>query len=248
MASQRLDRELVARGLARSRAQAQAMISARPGHGRRGGRPPGGASRSARRPDRGAEPTRTSPGRPTSCSAPWTTSAWRCRPGPWTPGASTGGFTQVLLERGCRQVIAVDVGTDQLAEPLLRRDPRVRRLRADQPPRADPRPRGPPAGRPGGGRRVLHLPHPAAAAADRRSPRPTGRCCCWSSRSSRSAGSGLARAGWSVGRDLRGRRWTGSSRPAQRTSAGPRGRGARAGCPGASGNQEFFVLLGRDVT
>jgi 23S rRNA (cytidine1920-2'-O)/16S rRNA (cytidine1409-2'-O)-methyltransferase len=42
-------------------------------------------------------------------------------------GASTGGFTQVLLERGCRQVIAVDVGTDQLAE-RLRDDPRVRSL------------------------------------------------------------------------------------------------------------------------
>jgi len=39
-------------------------------------------------------------------------------------GASTGGFTQVLLERGCRQVIAVDVGTDQLAAEL-RHDPRV---------------------------------------------------------------------------------------------------------------------------
>ncbi len=54
-------------------------------------------------------------------------------------GASTGGFTQVLLERGARRVIAVDVGHGQL-DARLAADPRVlsleglnaRNLTADQ--------------------------------------------------------------------------------------------------------------------
>jgi len=61
-------------------------------------------------------------------------------------GASTGGFTDVLLARGARRVVAVDVGHGQL-DPRLRADPRVvsfegmdsRKLNAErlgEPPRA----------------------------------------------------------------------------------------------------------------
>lgn len=39
-------------------------------------------------------------------------------------GASTGGFTDCLLQRGARHVYAVDVGRDQI-HPSLRSDPRV---------------------------------------------------------------------------------------------------------------------------
>ena len=123
MASQRLDRELVVRGLARSRAQAQHMIAD-------GQVVLDGAI--VRRPAEPVSPT----ARIEAPSNPYVSRAADKLLGALDhlgltvagraldAGASTGGFTQVLLERGCEQVTAVDVGTDQLV-PLLRDDPRV---------------------------------------------------------------------------------------------------------------------------
>ena len=45
-------------------------------------------------------------------------------------GASTGGFTDVLLRRGAARVIALDVAADEL-DPSLRADPRVHPVRAN---------------------------------------------------------------------------------------------------------------------
>ncbi|MGZ6377760.1 MAG: TlyA family RNA methyltransferase [Candidatus Limnocylindrales bacterium] len=52
-------------------------------------------------------------------------------------GASTGGFTDVLLRRGASRVYALDVGRGQLAEPL-RVDPRVVSLERTHARRLDP--------------------------------------------------------------------------------------------------------------
>lgn len=124
--TQRLDRELVRRGLARSRTHARTMISAgqvvvdgsvveRPGD-----QVPPSATIEApadRYVSRGAHKLIG------ALDDLQLSVAGRAL----DAGASTGGFTQVLLERGCQQVIAVDVGSGQLA-PMLRADPRVRLL------------------------------------------------------------------------------------------------------------------------
>ena len=121
--SERLDRTLVARGLARSRSQAQSMIAA-------GAVQVDGTV--VRRPAEGVPPGATL----TADADPYVSRAAHKLLGALDDlgltaagraldaGSSTGGFTQVLLERGCGTVYAVDVGTDQLA-PLVRQDPRV---------------------------------------------------------------------------------------------------------------------------
>ncbi len=123
---QRADRLLVERGLVESRARAQALISA------------GLVER------RGVPLTKASQLLPLDAEL-----TVRARDHPWVSrggvklayglmhfaidpaglvcldlGASTGGFTEVLLHRGAARVYAVDVGHGQL-HPRLRADPRV---------------------------------------------------------------------------------------------------------------------------
>ena len=126
MAKRRADQLLVDQGLAESRAKAQALIIA------------GLVSADGRRIDK-----------PGTALAEETTLALAGRDHPWVSrggvkldfafghfaidalgaialdiGASTGGFTDVLLARGAARVHAVDVGRGQLAWKL-RQDPRV---------------------------------------------------------------------------------------------------------------------------
>jgi 23S rRNA (cytidine1920-2'-O)/16S rRNA (cytidine1409-2'-O)-methyltransferase len=122
----RADQLLVDRGLAESRAKAQALIMA------------GLVFSGERKIDKAAQPL-----------APEAPLEVRGREHPWVSrggiklahalehfgwdvtgavaldvGSSTGGFTDVLLQKGAAKVFAVDVGTNQLAWKL-RQDPRV---------------------------------------------------------------------------------------------------------------------------
>ena len=126
MSDVRLDRALVDRGLARSRGQAQELIRA--GRVSLDGRVLLKASELVADPDR--LEARTDPY--VSRGAHKLLGALEDLELDLTrvhraldAGSSTGGFTQVLLERGVEQVYAVDVGTDQLA-PSVRDDARVR--------------------------------------------------------------------------------------------------------------------------
>jgi 23S rRNA (cytidine1920-2'-O)/16S rRNA (cytidine1409-2'-O)-methyltransferase len=117
----RLDVLLVERGLAESRAQAQALVLAGrvPGYDKPGmpvdeaaelevERPPPYVSRGGEKLAHGLDAFGVDP-RGRDCL---------------DIGASTGGFTDVLLQRGAARVLAVDVGYGQLHE-RLRGDPRV---------------------------------------------------------------------------------------------------------------------------
>jgi 23S rRNA (cytidine1920-2'-O)/16S rRNA (cytidine1409-2'-O)-methyltransferase len=117
----RLDVLLVERGLAESRAQAQALVLAGqvPGYDKAGQQVDESAelevSPSARFVSRGGE------------KLAHALDAFRVDPAgrdALDVGASTGGFTDVLLQRGAARVIALDVGYGQL-HPRIRDDPRV---------------------------------------------------------------------------------------------------------------------------
>jgi 23S rRNA (cytidine1920-2'-O)/16S rRNA (cytidine1409-2'-O)-methyltransferase len=125
----RLDTELVRRGLARSREQAAGLIAA--GRvlvaGQAATKPATQVGQDAAITvrDPGAEPDYASRGgrKLAGALAAFTDLAVagrRCL----DAGASTGGFTDVLLRAGAEHVVAVDVGYGQLAWPL-RSDPRV---------------------------------------------------------------------------------------------------------------------------
>ena len=121
MPKKRLDLLLVERGLADSRAQAQALVMAGrvPGHTKAGeqvdeaaelevSEPPPYVSRAGHKLANALDAFRIDV---TGLDA-------------LDVGASTGGFTDVLLQRGAARVVALDVGYGQLHDKI-RHDPRV---------------------------------------------------------------------------------------------------------------------------
>ena len=125
----RLDAELVRRGLARSRDQAAELIAA--GRVEVSGAPAGKAATQVgldaaiivREPPAGTDYVSRGGHKLAGALAAFggpPVAGRRCL----DAGASTGGFTEVLLAAGAQHVVAVDVGYGQLAWPL-RTDPRV---------------------------------------------------------------------------------------------------------------------------
>jgi 23S rRNA (cytidine1920-2'-O)/16S rRNA (cytidine1409-2'-O)-methyltransferase len=126
MKSRRLDVELVERGLAESREQAQRLILAGEVwvEGQRWDKASRVCAASAAIEVRGAERYVSRGGFKLEGALngfPLDVTGLRCL----DLGASTGGFTDCLLQHGAREVVAVDVGHGQL-HWRLRQDPRVR--------------------------------------------------------------------------------------------------------------------------
>jgi len=117
----RLDVVLVERGLAESRAQAQALVMAGrvPGYQKPGQQVEEDADLTVER-----GPAYVSRGGDKLAHALDRLGVDPCGLDAADVGASTGGFTDVLLQRGAARVVALDVGYGQLHE-RLRGDPRV---------------------------------------------------------------------------------------------------------------------------
>jgi 23S rRNA (cytidine1920-2'-O)/16S rRNA (cytidine1409-2'-O)-methyltransferase len=117
----RLDVLLVERGLAESRAQAQALVMAGlvNGYAKAGQQVDEGAELVVKRP-----PRYVSRGGEKLAHALDELDVDVAGRDALDVGASTGGFTDVLLQRGAARVIALDVGRGQL-HARLRADPRV---------------------------------------------------------------------------------------------------------------------------
>ena len=122
---ERIDVLLVERGLAETRAKAQALILAGDvsSDGMRIDKP---GQRLPRDAEVAVRPARRWVGRGAEKIAPALETFGLHPSGKMIldVGSSTGGFTQLVLERGARAVIAVDVGRNQL-DWRLRNDPRV---------------------------------------------------------------------------------------------------------------------------
>ena len=184
----RLDQLLVDRGLAATRSRAQALLLA---GAVRVGR--GDGARRDRRPGDLVDPAVAT--RPLARAARFVSRGGEKLAGALDAfgidpaglvcldvGASTGGFTDCLLQRGASRVYALDVGRGQLAETLQERP--ARRQHGTHPcvapgPGRGRRRRRCPSGEPRRRRRLVHLADARAARHRRPDRRPAATSCPW---------------------------------------------------------------------
>ena len=244
----RLDAELVRRGLARSREQAAELIAA--GRVAVGGQVASKPATQVARDtavtvadDADAGPQYVSRGGhklagALAAFAGLEVAGKRCL----DAGASTGGFTDVLLRAGAAHVVAADVGYGQLAWSL-RTDERVTVLDRVNVRIARPGP-GRAAARGRGGRPVVHLAVQGAARA-RRVRRPRRRLRADGEAAVRGGqGPGRRRAAWCGRAEDRAAAVRSVCDTAWSLGLGVRGVTASP-LPGPSGNVEYFVWFRR---